>query len=90
MKTAFIKLTAAITVDSGHIAKAGEIVEVPEHAAKNLIQRGKAELATEEDQAEDEQAEATAEPAQAELAEAGDEAAAEAPAKPAKAGKASK
>jgi hypothetical protein len=49
MKTATIKLTAAIVVD-GKIAKAGSIIEVPEDAAKGLILRGKAELATAADE----------------------------------------
>lgn len=53
MKTATIKLTAAITLGGG-IAKAGDIIEVPEDAAKNLLQRGKAELATAADEVADE------------------------------------
>ncbi|WOH61911.1 hypothetical protein [Bradyrhizobium sp. BWC-3-1] len=50
MKTANIKLTAAIVVD-GKIAKAGSIIEAPEDHAKGLILRGKAELATVADEA---------------------------------------
>lgn len=51
MKTATVKLTAAITVD-GEIAKAGTILEnIPEDRAKNLILRGRAELATASDEA---------------------------------------
>lgn len=49
MKTATIKLTAAIVVD-GKIAKAGTIIDAPEDAAKGLILRGKAELATAADE----------------------------------------
>lgn len=63
MKTATIKLTAAITLGGG-IAKAGEIIEVSEEAAKSLMLRGKAELATaadEVEQPEAEEAEAEAE-----------------------------
>lgn len=53
MKTATIKLTAAIVVD-GKIAKAGSIIEAPEDHAKALILRGKAELATAADEPTDE------------------------------------
>jgi hypothetical protein len=60
MKTATIKLTAAIVVD-GKIAKAGTVLEgIPEDAAKALLNRGKAELATAADQpAEEVEAEET-------------------------------
>jgi hypothetical protein len=51
MKTANIKLTAAIVVD-GKIAKAGSVLlDVPEENAKGLLNRGKAVLATEADEA---------------------------------------
>lgn len=51
MKTANIKLTAAIVVD-GKIAKAGTVLlDVPEDHAKGLLNRGKAELATAADEA---------------------------------------
>lgn len=47
-KTATVKLTAAIGI-AGQLIRAGTIVTIPEAAAKNLLYRGKAELATEED-----------------------------------------
>lgn len=51
MKTANIKLTAAIVVD-GKIAKAGSVLlDVPEDHAKGLLNRGKAVLATDADEA---------------------------------------
>lgn len=43
MKSVLLKLTSAIVI-SGVIAKAGEVVEVTEHEAKNLLARGKGEL----------------------------------------------
>lgn len=49
-KTAIIKLTSAIGI-KGQLVRAGEIIEVPEEAAKDLMRRGKAELATEDDEA---------------------------------------
>lgn len=49
MQTAILKLTSAIAI-AGVICKAGDIVEVPEQAAKNLLHRGKAVLATADDE----------------------------------------
>lgn len=43
MKSVLIKLTSAIAI-AGAIAKAGEVVEVTELEAKNLLARGKGEL----------------------------------------------
>lgn len=43
MKSVLLKLTSAIVI-SGSIAKAGEVVEVTELEAKNLLARGKGEL----------------------------------------------
>ena len=43
MKSVLLKLTSAIVI-SGVIAKAGEVVEVTEQEAKNLLARGKGEL----------------------------------------------
>lgn len=48
MKTIWLKVTSAIVV-GGEIAAPGELVEVTESEAKNLLHRGKAELATAED-----------------------------------------
>lgn len=48
MKTIWLKVTSAIVV-GGDIAKPGELVEVTQTEAKNLLHRGKAELATAED-----------------------------------------
>jgi hypothetical protein len=48
MTTVNLKLTAAIAI-GGEIIHAGEIIEVSQEAAKNLLHRGKAELATGED-----------------------------------------
>lgn len=45
MKTYFLKLTSAIVID-GQISRGGEIIEVSEIEAKNLLHRGKAVLAT--------------------------------------------
>lgn len=47
-QTVFLKVSSAFTV-GGRIAKAGEIVEVSEGAAKDLLHRGKATLATSAD-----------------------------------------
>ena len=44
-KSVFLKVSSAFMV-GGHIAKTGEIVEVSEGEAKDLLQRGKAILAT--------------------------------------------
>lgn len=43
MKSVLLKLTSAIVI-SGAIAKAGEVVEVTELEAKNLLARGKGVL----------------------------------------------
>lgn len=48
VKTAILKLTAAIVID-GTIVRAGTLVEMAEGEAKDLLRRGKAELATERD-----------------------------------------
>lgn len=45
MKSYVLKLTSAIVVD-GEIVRAGSLVELAEHEAKNLLSRGKATLAT--------------------------------------------
>lgn len=50
-KTATIKLTAAIGV-AGQLIRRGEIITVPEAAAKDLLRRGKAEMATADDETE--------------------------------------
>ena len=44
-QTVFLKVSSAFMA-GGRIAKAGEIVEVSEGAAKDLLHRGKATLAT--------------------------------------------
>lgn len=46
MKNVFLKVSSAFLV-GGEIAKAGEVVEVSEAEAKDLLHRGKATLATE-------------------------------------------
>jgi len=73
MKTATIKLTAAIVVD-GKIAKAGKVLlDVPEENAKGLLLRGKAVLATDADEAAERAADAEADEAEAEAeADAGE------------------
>lgn len=48
LKTFVLKLTSAIAVD-GVVLKAGELVELVEAEAKSLLARGKAVLATIED-----------------------------------------
>lgn len=45
-KSVVLKLTGAIALD-GQIARAGSLVEMSESEAKDLLRRGKAELATE-------------------------------------------
>lgn len=50
-KTATVKLTSAITV-SGEIVTRGSIITIPEDAAKDLLRRGKAVVATAEDETE--------------------------------------
>lgn len=47
-KTFFLKLTACLAI-AGEVCKPGTIVELLEHEAKDLLNRGKADLATEED-----------------------------------------
>ena len=47
-KSVFLKVSSAFLV-GGTIAKTGEIVEVSEGEAKDLLQRGKATLATADD-----------------------------------------
>ncbi len=42
-KTFFLKLTSAIGID-GILCKSGQIIEVTEGEAKDLLRRGKAEL----------------------------------------------
>lgn len=61
MKQVHIKLTSAIGI-GGILYRAGSIVEVSEDAAKNLMHRGKGELATADDEPEDEAAEAKEKP----------------------------
>lgn len=51
MKTIGLKITSAVVID-GAIRKAGAIVLVAEQFAKDLLSRGKAVLATEEDAAD--------------------------------------
>jgi hypothetical protein len=58
MKTVAIKLTSAIGIN-GDLYRAGSIVEVSDEAAKNLLHRGKGELATAEDEPEAEAEEVT-------------------------------
>lgn len=48
MKSYVLFLTSAIVVDGG-IVKAGQMVELSEPEAKNLLSRGKARLATADD-----------------------------------------
>lgn len=48
MKSYVLFLTSAIVVDGG-IVKAGQLVELSEPEAKNLLSRGKARLATADD-----------------------------------------
>ncbi|WP_323119987.1 hypothetical protein [Burkholderia alba] len=47
-KTFFLKLTHCLAI-AGEICQPGEIVELLEHEAKDLLNRGKAELATPEE-----------------------------------------
>ena len=46
-KNVKIKITSAIAV-SGDIVKPGKVIEAPESVAKNLLERGRAELVTKE------------------------------------------
>ena len=48
MRGVFLVLTSAIALDGG-ICRAGALVEVTDHEAKNLLARGKARLATDAD-----------------------------------------
>lgn len=48
MNSVFLKVSSAFLIN-GHIAKNGEVVEVSETEAKDLLHRGKAELATDVD-----------------------------------------
>lgn len=57
----FLKITSAVAL-SGEIHKAGSIVEVSEDLARDLLHRGKAEVATEAD-APASEGEAPADPA---------------------------
>ncbi len=52
-KSVFLKVSSAFMV-GGQIAKAGDIVEVSEGDAKDLLHRGKATLATAADSPQDE------------------------------------
>lgn len=52
-KTATVKLTSAISV-SGEIMTRDSIITIPVDAAKDLLRRGKAVMATAEDELEDE------------------------------------
>jgi hypothetical protein len=51
MKMATIKLTAAIAI-GGEIVRAGTVIDIGEDAAKDLLRRGKAEVATADDEPE--------------------------------------
>lgn len=55
MKTVTLKLASAIAID-GDVVKRGSLVEVDEALAINLLNRGKAELATDEDGVDDDDA----------------------------------
>lgn len=61
MSQVAIKLTSAIGI-SGVIYRAGSIIEVSDEAAKDLLRRGKGELATEDDQDEPDAPDTAAEP----------------------------
>ena len=85
----YLKVTSAVVI-GGEIQKAGAIVEVDERVAKDLLQRGKAEPASSDDQVsmvDEAEAEAAAK-ADAEAAEAVAKAEAEAEAKASKKAKA--
>jgi hypothetical protein len=58
MNIVAVKLLSAIGI-AGEIIPAGEIIEIPEDNAKNLLHRGKAELATEADEPAEDDALAT-------------------------------
>lgn len=62
-KSVFLKVSSAFMVD-GQIAKAGDIVEVSEGDAKDLLHRGKATLATASDAPEQADQEQPSEPEQ--------------------------
>lgn len=59
-KTATVKLTAAIGV-AGELVKRDSIITIPEAAAKDLLRRGKAVMATADDEPEAEAVEVEAE-----------------------------
>lgn len=48
VQSVFLVLTSAIAID-GRVVRANTLVEVTQAEAKNLLQRGKARLATEDD-----------------------------------------
>lgn len=48
MSSQYLKVVSAFAID-GEICRRGEIVEVSDHEAKDLLGRGKAVLATEDD-----------------------------------------
>lgn len=93
-KSVFLKVSSAFLV-GGTIAKTGEIVEVSEGEAKDLLQRGKAILATaddavqpgEESEQTGQEPEQDADGAEQNADEAEQPAAEEQPAKPAGKGK---
>lgn len=69
-KTATVKLTSAIGVQ-GVMYRAGTVMDIPEDAAKDLLRRGKAVVATAEDEGAAEEPEAEIEaPAQKPAAKA--------------------
>ncbi len=94
-KSVFLKVSSAFLV-GGTIAKTGEIVEVSEGEAKDLLQRGKATLATADDAPQqpadeskqtDQDAEQEADTAEQDTGDVKQPAAEEQPAKPAGKGK---
>lgn len=62
MKTASVLLTSAIVI-GGELIRRGTIVTIGEDAAKDLLRRGKAEVATAEDEPEPEAEDEPEEPA---------------------------
>lgn len=73
-KSYVLKLTSAVAID-GQICRKDSLVEVSEAEAKNLLARGKAEVATADEllETETDEAEATAEKPAAKRAKKGDE-----------------
>lgn len=61
MKTASVKLTSAIGIQ-GQLIRRGEIITIGEDAAKDLLRRGKAVLATEYDEPEQDEDESAGDP----------------------------